>query len=285
MKPIIREFSFLTAAFPHGAYQSLGANRPDLRAPSVKGELRWWYDAIFNNKAKEDLLFGGLKNPMQGGNLGPESSRVIVRVEELNEVRVSKTQFMPHKGGGGGEKNAISPEAQFRVSILPRREGISTTQYAELERILDAWLLLGAIGQRANRGAGSIACLGAPMTVIDYEVRFGQLLKDTKLRAAVLSKTFNDEKSLRSIAGDFLASEAFGQFSPFGEVNSRERIRKPSLLKLRAAHLDGWLRLVALWDGRHQDDATLLQGIQTLRNHPKEIGQLLNEVSSKLCPP
>ena len=54
---------------------------------------------------------------------------------------------------------------------------------------------------------------------------------------------------------------------------------------LRAAHLDGGLRLVALWDGRHQADATLCQGIQTLRQHPKEIGRLLSEVSSKLCPP
>jgi len=278
MESITREFTFLTAAFPHGAYQSLAANQPDLRAPSVKGQLRWWYDAIFNNKATEDLLFGGLKNPLQGGKPGPESSRVIVRVQSLNEVNVAKMQFMPHKGGGGGEKNAIRPRTRYRVSLVPRRAGVSPEEYPRLERIVDTWLLLGAIGQRANRGAGSIFSLDAPKTVADYEARTGQLLRDTKLRAAVLGKIYGSEYELRYDAGDFLAAEAFGNPTPFGSAFPR----KPSLLKLRAAYLDGGLRLVALWDGRHQADITLRQGIQTLSNHPKVIGQLLTEVADRL---
>ena len=285
MNSITREFSFLTAAFPHGAYQSLGANHPDLRAPSIKGQLRWWYDALFNDKAAEDLLFGGLKNPVQGGRPGPESSRVIVRVQEFSEANISRTQFMPHKGGGGGEKNAINPGAHYRVSLVPRREGITPDDKVRLERVLDAWLLLGAIGQRANRGAGSIVSSDAPKTIADYEVRAAELLKNTKLRAAVLAKAYDqNEKALRSDAGDFLYAQAFQNcLAPFGEVDSKNRIRKPSLLKLRAAHLDGGLRLVAVWDGRHQADATLRQGIQTLSKHPKEIGRLLLQVSDKLC--
>ena len=279
MEPITREFTFLTAAFPHGAYQSPGANQPDLRAPSVKGQLRWWYDALFNNKAAEDLLFGGLANTIQGGKPGPESSRVIVRVQEMNGVHVAKTQFMPHKGLGGGEKNSINPGTRYRVSLVPRRVGVSPEEYPRIERIFDAWLLIGAIGQRANRGAGSMVGSDAPKTAADYEVQTRQLLKDTKLRAAVLGKTYESEKSLRCDAGDFLAAEAFGNLTPFGSAFPR----KPSQLKLRAAYLDGGLRLVALWDGRHQADSTLRQSIQTLSNHPKVIGQLLEEVADRLC--
>jgi hypothetical protein len=279
MNPITREFTFLTAAFPHGAYQSQGANQPDLRAPSVKGQLRWWYDALFSDKAAEDLLFGGLKNRMPTGKPGPESSRVIVRVKELTDVTIAKTQFMPHKVGGG-EKNAISPGTGYRVLISPRRIGITADEKARLERALDAWLLLGAVGQRANRGAGSIVDSKVPRTVADYEAAAALLLRDTRLRAAVLGKVFQTEKELRFTAGDFLASDAFGNLTPFGSAVPR----KPSLLKLRAAYLADGLRLVALWDGRHQADNTLRQGIRVLANHPKEIGQLLANASDKLCP-
>lgn len=308
MAAITREFTFLTAAFPHGAYQSLGANKPDLRGASIKGELRWWYDAIFNNRTAEDQLFGGLKNPMQGTKAAPESSRVIVRVQGLTEVKIDKTQFMPHKGNRGGEKNAILPGTRYRVSLLPRREGITPDELLKLERVLDAWLLLGSIGQRANRGAGSIVSSKAPKTVDEYESLASQLLIGTRLRAAVLSKKYDqNEKSLRYDAGDFLDAEAFINpahrqqldnlrkekryreaddffaqkvgLLPFGSAKPR----KPSLLKLRAAHLDGSLLLVALWDGRHQSDDTLRQGILQLSNHPKEIGKLLLKVTDKLC--
>jgi hypothetical protein len=125
MIPITREFTFLTAAFPHGAYQSQGANQPDLRAPSIKGQLRWWYDAIFGNKASEDHLFGGLKNAKDGAKPGPESSRIIVRIQELAQGSPVKTHFMPHKGQGGGEKNAIPPGTRYNLSLIPRRSGIT----------------------------------------------------------------------------------------------------------------------------------------------------------------
>jgi CRISPR type III-B/RAMP module RAMP protein Cmr1 len=107
MITIAREFFFLTAAFPHGAYQSQGANQPDLRAPSIKGQLRWWYDAIYGDKGSEDILFGGLKNPKIGDKPGPESSRVSVRIEELAKPAISPCTFIPHKGQKGGSKQAI----------------------------------------------------------------------------------------------------------------------------------------------------------------------------------
>ena len=143
MTPIIREFTFLTAAFPHGAYQSQGANQPDLRAPSIKGQLRWWYDALFHDKTAEDQLFGGLKNPVPGAKPGPESSRVVIRLQELGGPVIAKTGFIPHKGQNGGEKNAILPSTYYRLTITSRREGISPDQEKKLLRTLDAWLLLG----------------------------------------------------------------------------------------------------------------------------------------------
>ena len=279
MQPINREFTFLTSAFPHGAYQSLGANHPELRPPSIKGQLRWWYDALFSDRASEDQLFGGLKNSAPRSKPGPESSRVILRLQELGGPAISKTTFMPHKGQSGGEKNAIPPGTRYRLSIISRRDGITPELETRLKRTLDAWFLLGAVGQRANRGAGSIGCDNAPASSADYEAAASAILAHTRLRAVVLTKAYETERALRFDAGDFLAAEAFGPSTPFGSAFPR----KPSLLKLRAARIDGALHLVALWDGRHQADLSLREGIETLKNHPKEIGRLLSSAVARLC--
>lgn len=280
MNPIHREFSFITCAFPHGAYQSLGANHPELRPSSVKGQLRWWYDALFYDKSSEDQLFGGLKNPVPGGKPGPESSRVIIRLQEIGSPAIAKAVFIPHKGQNGGEKNAILPGTRYRLSITTRREGISPDQQTKLTRTLDAWLFLGAVGQRANRGAGSLGEAETPDAPASFEAKADGILNGSKLRAAVLPKSYENERELRKEAGDFLADEAFGSFTPFGSAIPR----KPSTLKLRAARIGEALHLVAVWDGRHQANDTLRKGIEILKNHPKEIGRQLSFVVERLAP-
>lgn len=283
-KPIIRRISLLTSAFPHGAYQSQDINQPDLRAPSVKGQLRWWFDALFQDKVAEDSFFGGLKLPRQGDRPGPQSSRVIVRVQPLQAVETRKARFIPHKvdhrgNYNGGTKSAILPGTRYEMALIPKREGWSPDEAGRLERVLDTWILLGAIGQRANRGAGSIWPSPAPYTPELYMQGVRQLLAGSKLRAALLERRFDREEDLRFMAGDFLADDAFtANITPFGSA----RPRKPSLLKLRAARFDGSFRLVALWDGRFQSSDTLAKAVDKLA-HSKEIGRLLQEAVPTLC--
>lgn len=279
MNPIRREFRFITCAFPHGAYQSLGANQPDLRAPSVKGQLRWWFDALFQDKATEDLLFGGLKNPMPGSKPGPESSRVIIRVSPLGQPAEGTTSFIPHKGQKGGEKVAILPGSRYQLAITSRRSAIDPKLEEKLLRCVNAWLFLGSAGQRSNRGAGSMAASDAPSTVEAFETLAAELLRGSKLRAALLAESYNSELELRHKAGDFLASAAFGGTSPFGSAKPR----KPSPLKLRAVEIGGKLQLLALWDGRFQSDDSLKRGIETMVSHEKELGYLLAPAIPHLC--
>lgn len=278
-KLITRTFTLLTTAFPHGAYQSHDFNKPDLRSPSVKGQLRWWFDALYGNKQTEDRLFGGLKLAREQDRPGPQSSRVIVRVRTLGLTTPRKVEFMPHKGAAGGHKSGIPPGTKFEVSLLPRRGGWSDEEHRQIERVLDAWLLLGAIGQRANRGAGSIWPDDAPADAATFAGKVRALLAGTKLRAAVLNPSFSTETELRDKAGDFLSDEAFASsMTPFGSA----RPRKPSLLKLRAARLGGALHLVALWDGRFQAPDTLARGIAQLARS-KDIGRMLEDAVPSLC--
>lgn len=299
MSPITRTFSFLTAGFPHGAYQSQGFNQPDLRGPSVKGQLRWWFDALHGTgearcNGSEDKIFGGLKIPHPGSKPGPEASRIAIRIIPLSgEITPLETHILPHKPDPAdrGPKKAIPPGTRFIVSLLPRREALSDREQQQLERVLDAWLLLGAVGQRANRAAGSLWPEGAPASAEEYIERAAELLKGSKLRCAVLPGAFGtDEQKVRQAAGDILdgpvVSVQRGSWSakvvepwwPFGAANDR----KPSPLKLRAALLGQELRLVAIWDARYQPDKDLRRGVERLAQH-KELGRMLSQVLGQLC--
>lgn len=297
MIPITRTFRFLTAAFPHGAYQSQGFNRPELRGPSVKGELRWWFDALFADVRSECRLFGHVSS-RQNSRLGLEgnlASRVAIRIRPLDgDVTPAKTEFMPHKGQDGGTKNAIPAGTRFELMLLPRREGVTPQECQRLERVLDAWLLMGAVGQRANRGAGSLWPDDAPEDIAEYEKRIRDLLQRTRLRAALLPPVFTDEHALRNLAGDFIhgprvtvqrggrEDEVTDPAWPFGAA----RVRQPSALKLRAVELEGRLRLLAVCDGRHHGAEHLRRATQQLAES-KEIGRLLQAILPQItaCPP
>jgi hypothetical protein len=300
MTVITRNFTFLTAAFPHGAYQSQGFNRPDLRGPSVKGHLRWWYDALFggadaSGKSDEDKLFGGLKNPKPGDKPGPEASRTVVRVRTLStKGDFLSTHILPHKPDprDRGPKSAIAPGTGYELSLISRREDWTEQERQRLEQVLDSWLLLGAVGQRANRAAGSLWPEGSPTSVTAYESRAAELLGKSKLVCAVLPGSYaHDECKVRFVAGDFIEGpttsvqrgprqvEAVESWWPFGSADPR----KPSSLKLRAALLENELRLVALWDGRYHSNDNLRRGIEQLAT-AKEIGRLLKQAATKLCP-
>jgi CRISPR type III-B/RAMP module RAMP protein Cmr1 len=277
--PLSRSFALLTTAFPHGAYQSQDFNKPDLRAPSVKGQLRWWFDALFGDKPAEDRLFGGLKLPRENEKPGPQASRVLVRVHCTGQPRHIKAEFIPHKKAQGGQKNGIEPGTVFEVTLFSRRQDWSTEEQQRLNRVLDAWLLLGGVGQRANRGAGSLwpECAEHP-NAASYLERVRSLLAGSRLRAAVVGPSFQSEIQLRDVAGDFLSDEAFLHVrTPFGSA----RPRKPSLLKLRAARIDGELRLVAIWDGRFQPSGTLSEAVSLLAQK-KDIGRMLKEALPEL---
>jgi CRISPR type III-B/RAMP module RAMP protein Cmr1 len=293
MNALTRRFTFLTAAFPHGAYQSQYFNQPELRGPSVKGHLRWWYDALFDDFKSEQRLFGYVssKDNSRLGLEGNQSSRVVVRVCCLDgEPEAVETDFMPHKGRDGGKKNAIASGIRYEITLSPRREGFKPQEQQRLERVLGAWLLLGAVGQRANRGAGSLRPDNAPTASDAYLAGARTLLAGSKLRCALLASTYPNELELRRAAGDFIngpttrVSRGAHEFDitqpwwPFGAAEDR----KPSPLKLRAIHVDDQLRLLATWDGRHHTADDLRKGVEELAQQ-KEIGRLLLPVLPQLC--
>jgi CRISPR type III-B/RAMP module RAMP protein Cmr1 len=272
MDSLIYQFSLLSDTFAHGAYQTQNFNRPELRAPSVKGMIRWWHDALGYSKAHADILFG----QAIGSTM---ASRTAIRIIAPTTVGQRNIAFMPHKGHRGGSKVAISPENQYKVVITQRREELSPELILELRKATEAWLLLGAIGQRSNRAAGSILWEQAPTSQKEFEITASALLGSAKIRFAVLDSQFSDNVEARAVAGDFLLSDAFGRDAPFGSVRPE---RKPSPLKLKCILIDQQIRLLAVWDRRRESTEALTRGVQMLVKSNKEIGRMLENVLPRL---
>jgi len=281
MEKIERDFTLLTACFAHGAYQSQDINRPELRPASVKGQVRWWYDKLnppsYVAKTRaSDPLFGRVGKDSQAG-------RVSIRLVERDVGSIEKTDFMPHKGRKGGAKNAIPAGSSYTLHISERREGLTEGQEASLKDAVDAWLLLGGIGQRSNRAAGSVWPDDAPQTAVDFILKAGKLSEGGHCSPVLLPALDPglNEREIRHICGDFLASTAFSSCQePFGRIKPK---RKPSNLKLKAVKLDGELGIVAVWDKQEQATSNLIEGIKILKNHsnPRRIADLLDSVQDQ----
>lgn len=152
------ELEIITPCFCAGADQSVA----EIRAPSIRGELRWWFRALGGTQKEEQNIFGGI-----AGEEGA-SSAVVVRVADVNPVKSIKLPasvnnqpddpfYLLHfaKASGEGvryqEEGYFSPGTTFRLKILLRR----SAGEVKLKEALDAFLRLGSIGLRSTRACGA----------------------------------------------------------------------------------------------------------------------------------
>ncbi len=140
-----------------------GANGdvPELRAPSIKGGMRYWWRAMHANlpmaemRKREARIFGGA-SPGQ-------RSKVLIRIPDAGEghSRVS-APLVPHKDFM--RKDAIEPGEQFTVQLslmpsLPLYEHSKLEPIEQLERHFILTCLLGGFGKRVRRGMGSVGAV------------------------------------------------------------------------------------------------------------------------------
>lgn len=168
------DFEVLTPMFLGGADPKV----PEVRAPSIKGAMRFWYRALDPSFARrEPLIFGT-------GGEGARQSRLQVRCRELQGHRMLWSDARPGdfdqgKGRrttngltylgypfglltGDDARRAISPQSRFSLEIsgheppAEHRDRVGSPLRAALA---STWALghLGALGTRARRGFGAVA--------------------------------------------------------------------------------------------------------------------------------
>lgn len=177
-KTIEAEYRIVTPLFGAGA----DSNNAELRLPSFKGVLRFWWRALAwqrcvgelgRIKAEEDALFG---------STGTGQSRVIMRLVPSrlpNQVPRSKRLTMPgtdaivgdgarylgygvmeafesrNRGTKAGELTRSCLPAPIDFTVLIRTRELSDEQMKSLEDALIAMGILGGMGAKSRKGYGS----------------------------------------------------------------------------------------------------------------------------------
>ncbi len=170
---------FLTPCFCAGADQSVA----EVRAPSIRGKLRWWFRVLGGSADEEAEVFGSIR-----GEEGCGSS-LVVRVREnaprsawqpLQSSGVSNTGYVLYfaQASGGGRRwvasGALPAGSSFEMQLIWRRSpGPATKELFDLA--MDSFLMLGSLGLRSTRGLGCFACSERPFSLDNWNNLLGRI--------------------------------------------------------------------------------------------------------------
>jgi len=259
-----RDIEVLTPLFNRGAYQ----DTPELRVPSIRGMVRWWFreleyqslpgsdpgrrDRLQQIREAEKLAFGGIHD-------GVSASRLVFRVSNVRAQRATATPTLPHKQGGQASPQAAFPTgARFRLEVFTRRGDLPPELQTKVANALEVWLLLGALGLRANRSGGNVwpADGSAPNTPAELCARLNTL--GCRWPVMIAGKEAGTTvEQLRAAATDTVNGAAW----VFGYARGRER--QASTLKFKIAKLEGSPRLLVF----APDTKVLEQAARELKGH------------------
>lgn len=278
MNASTHHLEFITPLFNKG----MDDNRPEIRPPSIRGQLHWWFRALGFPYTDERAIFGGVGKPAR-------ASRIVIRISGI-EGKTGESPTLPHKPQQPGLRTCYLPGTKCLLHVLPRLGGPSGTLLDQWNATLEAWLLMGSLGLRTTRGAGSFqwkseeaATLIPPQDFDTYATRCQELLSRAPFRFALLGTEYKSAEAARRDCSDTIGGRddatSAGSLSrirnPLGTIQGR----KTSPLRFRVVGLNGHFRIAALWDGRHEvthnSQNDLRQAIHLLVEKDKPIGHQL----------
>ncbi|MEP7009309.1 MAG: RAMP superfamily CRISPR-associated protein [Acidobacteriota bacterium] len=202
------EVQLITRLFGGGARPREIDERSWIRPAALKSALRFWwrathahlpeYDSLKKLKKQEDLLFGtaarfGKKNEIlggpgwlsvevsaAGGSLVREAYDPKSKAEAGRSVGIAYYPATPQKEqvirlGGVGKGKGV------RSLIRLRLERLDQDAVGEIQEALKAFLLMGGVGARTRRGAGSLAPAheeaDIPCSALEIERYFAEWVK------------------------------------------------------------------------------------------------------------
>jgi len=211
-------FCFLTPCFCGTA--DADPKKVQLRVPPIRGHLRHWHRALFNPK---DC------NQVWGSAAGEGESSRISGVLTDQFKKEESLPILPHKDSKQQVKRQALGEGSQAAITLQRLPECTDEDWNHAQRAVRLWLLVGGLGLRVNRAAGSVWPLDhAPQS----KEEFAKELQELEFRWHVVllgqGKGLKPPQ-LRKIASDTPKSppEVFGSAKP----------RCPSPLKMKVVQL------------------------------------------------
>lgn len=244
METFEMELKLLSPCFCGGADQ----DAPEIRAPSIRGHLRRWHQRLYLSEEDMKTVWGSV-----GGKAG--ASKIQLRVEAF-DFQKKKNPLLPHKQNGAGSRSALEG-GTFNV-LLASRDAAALKKAA---KVLELWSVLGSLGTRANRAAGSVWPTDAsPGNLTEFKNRLETL--GFSCCGMYVSKGMGTAEQLRKAASDTLSiPELFGSAKP---------AREESPVKIKLIELADGLHLImfAGQPGKVED------ALQELRKKNKPLGQM-----------
>ena len=160
MESVVFNCELITPLFMSGA----DGNTPELRTPSIKGALRYWWRAINGHLPLEDkkdtggkVIEKGLRT-IEGDIFGDTSRRskiIIQGIEVIDNYAIISERKVPHKPF---ENKAFAKGLKFNIRIAVTKS--DDFDKAKLESLVFLTFTLGGLGNRSRRGFGSVTIEG-----------------------------------------------------------------------------------------------------------------------------
>jgi hypothetical protein len=242
----------LTPLFNRGAYQ----DTPELRVPSIRGMVRWWfrqleYQELATDERQRRTQLAAIRDSEStafgGVHGGAKASRLVFRVSQVRAIPANpKPLTLPHKQGGqGSPQAAFAPGVTFQLEVFTRLGDLGPELGRKVQNALEVWLLLGALGLRANRSGGNVwpANGAVPATPAALRTRLNQLgCRWPVMLAGIEAESTLDQ--LRAAATDTVN----GRPDVFGQVRGG---RIASKVKFKVVMLEEKLRLLVTAPNMH----------------------------------
>lgn len=199
MKRIDKTYKIITPMFIGDAKQEL----TNLRPPSIKGALRFWWRALNWGKffkgdiaqalrdlhEQEGKLFG--QAAREGVEAG-QASFLLQLSEQPKLIDQNKEKDWPQNQTGSGylgyglmkdnkqaHREGFKENTKFSLSLI-FKPNTSTENINSIKETLEVWGLLGGLGARSRRGFGSISDLSNLLTEEEYINKINTLLAKYK---------------------------------------------------------------------------------------------------------
>ena len=273
--------TFITPCFSRGATEC-----PEIRPASIRGMLHHWFRLLGGTFSQEQEVFGGVSGQ-------DKASKVVVRVKEVKGNQKPFSTVPQAKNTQSFNRPAYEGRTSFQLQITERLGGLKDE--ALFKRAVHAWLLMGTLGYRSTRAAGSFIWEGTedfpyPNTEQEYEKACEDLAHETSnFKVALVKKEkFTTAEEARKVVShtlkegrDFEVTKKLRDLNhPLGCIEGK---RKTSPLKFRIAKIQGNFYILAVWDAREKvtgNSEKDLEGIMDLLcKKGRRIGTLLRDSS------
>lgn len=213
--------------FCYGANQ----NEPEIRPASIRGHLRRWFKILGYDNDVNNIL-GGLESSKS------QSSKIIVRVDNVNGQQVENKKLPHAKGGKACEVKSYNTGTRFDLSIT-ERSPLTKEEREILYKVIDAWLMLGALGSRATRGGGSIADATKTWNSTKKWQEHADKLLENALESAIIDEREYEKYDIRTKITDTIS----GIDSILGSAKGH----KTSPLKLKVIKIKDKYHIAAIF--------------------------------------